>query len=92
MPFYRKLIRKIAKIPNYIALGIIAIYRKVFSPTVGFLRYIPGYPKPSCIFYPTCSEYGMECFKKYPFWKALYKTSHRISRCHPGNEPGVNLP
>ncbi len=92
MPFYQKLKKTVKKVPNYMALGIIAIYRLVFSPTVGFLRHIPGYPQPSCIFYPTCSEYGQECFKKYPFFKAFAKTVHRISRCHPGNEPQVDLP
>lgn len=92
MPFYRKLINSIKKSPNYLVLVIIAIYRLIFSPTVGVLRYLPGYPRPSCIFYPTCSEYGKECFKKYPFHTALHKTIRRIGRCHPGNEPGVDLP
>jgi putative component of membrane protein insertase Oxa1/YidC/SpoIIIJ protein YidD len=96
MSFYQKLKKVVKKGLNYIgnnvALGIIALYRLIFSPTVGFLRYIPGYPKPSCIFYPTCSEYGQECFKKYPFFTALSKTAHRISRCHSGNEPRVDLP
>jgi putative membrane protein insertion efficiency factor len=92
MPFYQKLKRILLRIPNYVALGIISIYRWLFSPTVGFLRHIPGYPKQTCIYYPTCSEYGLECFKKYPFYKAFYKTINRIGRCHPGNEPGVDLP
>ncbi|MEO5646296.1 MAG: membrane protein insertion efficiency factor YidD [Candidatus Paceibacterota bacterium] len=71
------------KLPNYLALGVIWLYRTFIAPF---------YTKPHCIFYPTCSQYGQECFKKYPFWTALRKTLHRISRCHPGNDPQVDLP
>jgi putative membrane protein insertion efficiency factor len=92
MPFWKKLYNIVKKVPNYVAIGVIILYRAVFSPTVGVLRYIPGYPRPSCIFYPTCSEYGLESFKKYGFFKAFYRTTRRIGRCHPGNEPQVDLP
>lgn len=88
MLFYQKL----KKIPNYIAIGVILIYRAILSPTVGILRYFPGYPRPSCIFYPTCSEYGLQSFRKYSFLKAFRQTTHRISRCHPGNESKVDHP
>lgn len=88
MNFYQKL----KKIPNHIALVVIYFYRLILSPTVGILRFLPGYPRPSCIFYPTCSEYGLQSFKKYPFLKALYKTLDRIRRCHPSNEPRVDHP
>lgn len=80
------------KLPNKAFIGLIAIYRLVFSPSVGFMRFLPFYPKNTCIFYPSCSEYGVECFKKYQFFIALNKTIKRIGRCHPGNEPGVDLP
>lgn len=80
------------KLPNKIAILLIVIYRRVLSPSVGFLRFLPFYPKPSCIFYPTCSEYGVQAFKKYNFFKAFKMTTHRIYRCHPGNTPGVDLP
>lgn len=80
------------KLPNKVFLVIIYFYRVVFSPSVGFLRFLPFYPKNTCIYYPTCSEYGVECFKKYSFLKAIKKTIGRIGRCHPGNEPGVDLP
>lgn len=88
MPFFQKL----QKIPNYLAIGVILIYRAVFSPTVGILRHFPGYPRPTCIYYPTCSEYGLISFRKYPFFKAFRKTVDRIGRCHPGNEPGIDQP
>ncbi len=80
------------KIPNYIALFFLFLYQKTFSPSLGVFRYIPGYPKPTCIFYPTCSEYSKICFKKYSFFFALKKTITRILRCHPYNEPRVDNP
>lgn len=86
------LLRPINKLLNTVAMLAIRLYRALFSPSVGILRFLPFYPRPTCIFYPTCSEYGIECFKKYSFLTALRKTTRRISRCHPGNEPSVDLP
>lgn len=80
------------RLPNKAFIGLILLYRAVLSPSVGILRFLPFYPRNTCIFYPTCSEYGIQSFQKYPFLKALRKTLGRIGRCHPGNEPGVDLP
>jgi putative membrane protein insertion efficiency factor len=90
--FWQRLLRQLLTLPNKLAIGVIRFYRLTFSPSVGILHYLPFYPRPSCIFYPTCSEYGIECFKKYSFFKAVKKTANRIGRCHPGNEPGVDVP
>lgn len=83
MGFYRKLLNSVQKIPQYIALGIIWVYRTLISPL---------YTRNHCIFYPTCSQYAKKCFEKYDFFTALRKSLNRISRCHPGNEPKVDLP
>jgi uncharacterized protein len=80
------------KFPNNVILLLIRVYRAVFSPSTGILRFMPFYPKHTCIFYPTCSEYATVCFKKYPFFKAFKKTFIRVARCHPGNTPGVDQP
>lgn len=79
------------KLINNTIIFIIKIYRAILSPSVGILRYLPFYPKPSCIFYPTCSQYSIECFQKYSPMAAISKTINRIGRCHPGNEPTVDL-
>jgi uncharacterized protein len=84
--------KKILNLANKSALVLIKIYRAVFSPSVGMLRTLPFYPKPSCIFYPTCSEYAVASFKQYPFFEALKKTINRIRRCHPKNDPQVDMP
>lgn len=88
----QKLLRQFKLIPNTLAIGVICLYRMIFSPSVGILRFLPFYPRHTCIFYPTCSEYGVEAYKKYGFIKATQQTLDRIRRCHPGNEPRVDHP
>ena len=39
-----------------------------------------------CRFYPTCSEYGIQSFQQYGFFKALFKSIYRILRCNPFNQ------
>ena len=80
------------KIPNTFFIGVIVLYRTIFSPTVGVLRFFPFYPRPSCVFYPTCSAYAITCFKQHSFFTAFRKTTHRIVRCHPGTPPQIDLP
>ena len=43
---------------------------------------------PSCRFTPTCSQYGLEAFKKHGPIKGLYLTTRRIVRCHPWGGSG----
>lgn len=47
---------------------------------------------PTCRFYPTCSDYSRQSFKKYGFIKGFYKSTIRISKCHPWSKGGVDLP
>ena len=48
---------------------------------------------PSCKFYPTCSEYALQAFTKYGFFKALGLSLWRILRCNPFSRGGIdNLP
>ena len=46
---------------------------------------------PQCRFTPTCSQYGIEAFKKYGPIKGLWLTVKRIARCNPwgghGHDP-----
>ena len=46
---------------------------------------------PSCCrFTPTCSEYGLIAFKKYPFIKASKLTLKRLIKCRPGGPYGYD--
>jgi len=58
---------------KYLAMGIIRLYQMTLSPL------LPS----ACRFYPTCSHYGFEAFKKHGFFKGAYLTVRRIGRCHP---------
>jgi len=39
--------------------------------------------KSKCMFYPSCSNYSIIAFKKYPFPIAMGKTMLRLRDCHP---------
>ena len=91
-PFLQILWQKLAKTLNVIAILLIQLYRLIFSPSVGVLRFLSFYPKNVCIFHPTCSEYGLIVFRTYPFHTAFLMTLDRVRRCHPGNEPRVDYP
>ncbi len=67
-------------LPNQVALFLITFYQKVLSPVL---------PK-ACRFTPSCSQYGFQAFSTYPFFKALWLTIRRISRCHPFHRGGYD--
>lgn len=58
---------------NFIAIYFVRFYQKFISPV------LPG----SCRFYPSCSQYAIECFKVFPFHRAFLKSAWRILRCNP---------
>jgi hypothetical protein len=58
---------------RWLILKLIRFYQLGISPLL----------PPSCIYFPTCSQYGYEAVSKYGFWKGGYLTIRRILRCHP---------
>lgn len=48
-----------------------------------YQKYISIFLKPSCVFYPTCSEYTKQAIKKYGIFKGARLGFIRILRCHP---------
>jgi hypothetical protein len=54
-------------------IKLINFYQKILSPL----------KRPSCVFYPTCSEYTKQAIEKYGAFKGLYLGFKRIIRCHP---------
>jgi len=48
-----------------------------------YQKNISIFRKPSCVFYPTCSEYSKQAIKKYGACKGLFLGLKRILRCHP---------
>ena len=65
---------------KWIAIALITIYRKIISPI----------KPPTCRFYPTCSQYGMEAFQRFGFFKGLYLTTKRILKCQPFHPGGFD--
>ncbi|MGI6347630.1 MAG: membrane protein insertion efficiency factor YidD [Patescibacteria group bacterium] len=81
-----KLYRFFIEIPRNIIIFFIKIYQKTLSPDHGLLKGV--FPQGVCRFTPTCSEYGIQAFKKYGVIKGAKKTIWRIIRCNPFNPGG----
>ncbi|MGE6628765.1 membrane protein insertion efficiency factor YidD [Bacillus sp. NPDC077027] len=64
-----------------IFISIIRFYQKFISPIT----------PPSCRFYPTCSNYGLEAIKTHGALKGGWLTIKRIGKCHPFHPGGVDL-
>lgn len=65
---------------NKIILLLIRIYQITISPLLG----------QNCKFYPSCSNYSIEAFKKYNFFKASYLTVKRLLKCNPLSDGGID--
>ncbi|PID86560.1 membrane protein insertion efficiency factor YidD [Candidatus Gracilibacteria bacterium] len=76
---------------NKFFVRLISYYQASFSPDHspnGKRKYPYGY----CRYFPSCSEYSKECFKKYSFVKAILKSLWRVIRCNPWSKGGVDNP
>ncbi len=58
--------------------------KKYFLKLIDFYqKNISIFIKPSCVFYPSCSEYTKQAVEKYGILKGSYLGFLRILRCHP---------
>lgn len=48
------------------------------------------FKKPSCRFYPSCSNYAIEAVEKYGVLKGGWLAFKRILRCHPFHPGGYD--
>lgn len=65
---------------KYIFIVIIKFYKKCISPL---------FP-PCCKYYPTCSSYALEAFRRHGFFKGFILSGWRILRCNPWSMGGVD--
>ena len=65
---------------SLIAIWVIRFYQFAISP------HLAG----CCRFEPTCSNYGLQAFQRYGFWKAFKLTAKRLARCRPGGPHGYD--
>ncbi|PID79048.1 membrane protein insertion efficiency factor YidD [bacterium DOLZORAL124_64_63] len=64
------------RLPYY----LIQLYRRMISPV------LPA----TCRFYPSCSAYGAEAYRRHGFWRGTLLTIKRIARCHPWHPGGMD--
>ena len=55
-------------------------YQRILSPWLGN----------ACRYTPTCSQYGIQAFKKHGPIKGFWLTAKRISKCHPWGGHGFD--
>ncbi len=68
---------------NIFTLAIIKLikgYKFLISPLLGN----------SCRYLPTCSDYSIEAFKTFGFFKGLLLSVKRILSCHPWGNSGFD--
>ena len=65
-----------------LAILMIRFYQKFISRYILVGRH--------CRFYPTCSEYSLQAYRKYGFVKGTFLSIYRILRCNPFNKGGYD--
>ncbi len=70
------------------------IMKKVLIKIIKFYqRYISRLKgRPSCRFYPTCSQYAVMAIEKYGALRGSLKAIWRILRCNPLSKGGIDYP
>jgi putative membrane protein insertion efficiency factor len=68
------------------------VFKRVLILLIRFYqRFIsPLKLRPTCRFYPTCSQYALEAVTKYGFIKGTYLAIKRILKCHPFHPGGYD--
>jgi putative membrane protein insertion efficiency factor len=63
-----------------VLIVLIRFYQKFISPL----------KKPTCRFYPTCSQYALEAVGKYGALKGSWLAIRRLLKCHPFHPGGYD--
>ncbi len=64
--------------------------KKILIKIIRLYQRMPLGMHNNCKFYPTCSEYMIECLETYGVIKGLPKGLYRILRCNPFNKGGID--
>ena len=65
---------------NRIVIALLYLYQKTLSLWIG----------QNCRFHPTCSNYAIECYQHFNFFKASFYTIYRLIRCQPFSKGGFD--
>ncbi len=55
-----------------------------------YQRYLSPLKKPTCRFYPTCSQYALEAIEKKGAIRGGFLAIRRILKCHPFHSGGYD--
>lgn len=55
-----------------------------------YQKFLSGLKPPCCRFYPSCSQYAVEAFRRHGAVKGLILAVWRVLRCNPWNVGGVD--
>lgn len=65
--------------------------KKLLILLIKFYRnYISPLKRPSCKFYPTCSQYALDALEKYGVAKGTFLAFIRVLRCNPFSKGGYD--
>ncbi len=67
---------------SYVIIKLIRFYQYYISPL----------HRPSCRFYPTCSNYSIEAIKKFGPLQGVLMSVYRVLRCGPWSAGGYDPP
>jgi putative membrane protein insertion efficiency factor len=70
-----------ADIVRYIGVALVWAYRFTLRPFLG-----PG----SCKYHPSCSQYAIDAYKEFGFFKGTVLAAWRLLRCNPWSRGGVD--
>jgi len=65
---------------KYLIVKLIRVYQIILSPI----------SRPSCRFYPTCSQYAVEAIEKKGIVVGVLKSIWRVIRCNPFGGSGYD--
>ncbi|MGM0787572.1 MAG: membrane protein insertion efficiency factor YidD [Thermodesulfobacteriota bacterium] len=65
---------------KYLFMFIIKAYQALVSPVIGA----------RCRFYPSCSEYALESFRRYGSLRGGWLALRRLVKCHPFHPGGID--
>lgn len=67
------------------------VLRQVVCLPIKFYQYlISPLLKPSCRYYPSCSQYAESAIKQHGITKGLWMALKRVLRCHPWAQGGYD--
>jgi putative membrane protein insertion efficiency factor len=74
--------RLITRLPRLVGIGLVWSYRL----TLGWI--FPG--QSQCKYHPSCSQYALDAYTEFGFFKGSVLAGWRLVRCNPWSRGGVD--